>query len=91
MYYAKLVDGKATRCNLADELPFEVMTSNFTEEQLNSYGVIIVNDAPSLPEHNPETHGLVDDQPVQGSDGKWYATYIVVEKAPEAPAPEMPV
>ena len=64
MYYAVQEDGKWVRANVADHLPFEIMTSNFTEEQLNTYGVYIVNDASSLPSYNVETQGLVDAQPV---------------------------
>jgi hypothetical protein len=85
MYYGKLTDGKVTHCNIADEVPFEVFTVDTSEETLARYNVVVVNDPDPLdiPTYNPDTHGLVDTDPVLGSDNKWYARYSVVEKGPE--------
>ena len=90
MYYATQIDGQWVRCNISDKVPLEVFTSNFTEEQLNSYGVIVVQDNLNPPSYDESTHGLVDTQPTQGSDGKWYANYVVIEKGPEPTLPHMP-
>jgi hypothetical protein len=79
MYYAKLVDGVPVRCNISDEIPDITFTSDPTEEQITPYGVVIVNDARSIPEHNEETHGVAELTP-EFVDGKWYATYEVIEK-----------
>lgn len=87
MYYAKKEGDQVVRCNIADHVPIEVFTNNPTEEQLAQYGVVIVHDALSLPDHNPETHGLVDIQPELGSDGKYRAKYEIVEITPPAELP----
>jgi hypothetical protein len=90
MYYARLIDGIPVRCNFSDVVPVGALPENPTEEQLSTYGIIIVNDALTLPEHDPDTHGLSEITPTQ-QDGKWYATYEVIEKAPvETPPTPQP-
>lgn len=91
MYYATNVDGKWERCNIGDKVPFEVYTTTeLTESVLQPYGVIIINDNPNPPAHDPATHGLVDIEPTQGEDGKWYANHTVVELAPVEERPTRP-
>ena len=87
MYYAKKVNEEILRCNLADEAPGLVEPS---EEQLIPFGVIVVHDAKTLPDHDPATHGLAEIQPVLDADGKYYAQYVVIEKAPEPEMPKLP-
>ena len=87
MYYAKLRDGLPVRCNISDEVSDITFTTEPTAEQLAPYDVVIINDALSIPEHNEETHGLAELTP-ELIDGKWYATYEVIEKAPVEPPPQ---
>ena len=88
MYYAKLRDGVPVRCNISDEVKDITFTSEPTAEQLAPYDVVIINDATSLPEFNAETHGLAETAP-QLIDGKWYASYDVVELAPAETPPQI--
>lgn len=92
MYFAKLENGQIVKShiNLSDEVPVGILPENPTAEQLAAYGVVMVHAPDTLPEHNEETHGLVDADPVLGGDGKWYASYTVIEKAPEPEVPELP-
>lgn len=90
MYYAKLRDGLPVRCNISDEVKDITFTTDPTAEQLAPYGVVIINDAPALPEFNAETHGLAEIAPILSDDGKWYANYEVVELAPVETPPEVP-
>ena len=93
MYYAKIDNGNfVKRCNIADEVPDITFTEDPTAEQLAPYNVVIVNDPATYPDHDPATQGLVDAEPTLSGDGKWYATYTVVDRAPdpEPPTPGIP-
>lgn len=90
MYYAANVNGQIVRCNISDHVPVGTFAGDPTEEQLAPYGVVIVHDAQTLPTFDATTHGLVDVHPTQGSDGKWYASYDVIERGPE-PTPPGPL
>lgn len=85
MYYAKIENGQVIRfpVNVSDEVPDITFTSEPTEEQLAPYGVVIVYDPLTIPDHNPETHGVADLPPTLEADGKWHANLQVIEKAPE--------
>lgn len=81
MYYAKIENNQIvkTHINLSDEVPAGAY-DNPTEADLLNHGVVIVHAPETLPEHDETTHGLVDSTPILGADGKWYATYEVIEK-----------
>jgi hypothetical protein len=84
MYYAKIDNGQfVKRINISDEVPDITFTEEPTDEQLAPYSVVIVRDAVSLPDFDPNTHGIVDAVPVLAEDGKWYATYTVIERGPD--------
>jgi len=88
MYYAKIENGQFVgRVNVADVVPDVTFTTEPTDEQLAPYGVVIVRDALSVPDYDPTTHGIADIDPTLGDDGKWYANYVVIERAPETPPP----
>ena len=80
MYYAKKMDNEYVRCNFSDMIPVGTLSADSSEEQLAEYGLYVVHDALTIPEHNEETHGLTETTPTVGSDGKLYASYIVIEK-----------
>jgi hypothetical protein len=90
MYYAKKVNDEYVRCNFSDMIPAGTLSADASEEQLAEHGLYVIHDALSIPEHNSETHGLVETIPTVGPDGKLHANYIVIEKAPEPEVPELP-
>lgn len=89
MYYAKVENGQivASHINVSDHVTDITFTTEPTAEQLAPFGVVIVNSPDTLPVYDEATQGLVDAQPVLGSDGKWYATYTVVDLPPVEPTP----
>jgi len=89
MYYAKVENGAivATHINVSDHVTGVTFTEEPTAEQLAPFGVVQVHAPDILPEYNTETQGLVDAAPTLGGDGKWYATYTVIDLPPAESPP----